>query len=151
MAASMHAQAHALSQVQPPQSPCLRVLTLPEARTYRDAPIHAGVYADQLVRWFKHFTSNRFLLWVSEDFGANPTAHMQQLVRWVGLDTARTNTSATSVLFNVREYCADTPADVKAKLLKFYAPHNKRLYGLLAQHGYAAVADRIAQFFDVWP
>ncbi len=108
------------------------------------------MYADQLARWFKQFTDNRFLLWVSEEFGANPSGHMQQLVRWVGLDPARTNTSASRSLHNVRDYCADTPADVKAKLLKFYAPHNKRLYGLLAEHGYAAVADRIAEFFDVW-
>jgi hypothetical protein len=109
------------------------------------------VYADQLARWFKHFTDNRFLLWVSDDFRANPAGHMQQLVRWAGLDAARTKTTKKSnALVNVREYCADTPADVKAKLLKFYAPHNKRLYGLLAQHGYAALADRIAESFDVW-
>ncbi len=73
-----------------------------------------SIYADQLQRWFDLFPPQRFLIWVwigrsvltgnnpshtqhhkqiTEDFIKAPQLHMQQLVKWLGLDPAVINTA----------------------------------------------------------
>jgi hypothetical protein len=123
-----------------------------QSALWEDAMIWQGIYADGLERWFKLFPKEQFLIWISEDFKAEPAAHMRQLVSWLGLDMADINPKLLPGAkqlspIHVREYEADAPEALLGSMRRFYEPHNVRLATLLKQKGFGSVADRMLQ---VW-
>lgn len=111
-----------------------------------------GLYAEQLQRWFALFPAKSFLIWVSEDFRSDTPAHMQDLVRWLGLDMQLLDpklldpsTKMKSV--HARRYEGHANAEVVARMRRFFEPHNARLFELLDAKGFGAVAARLRQ---VW-
>lgn len=111
-----------------------------------------GLYAEQLQRWFALFPAESFLIWVSEDFKSDTPAHMQDLVRWLGLDMQLLDpnlldpsTKLKSV--HARRYEGHANAEVVARMRRFFEPHNTWLFELLDAKGFGAVAARLRQ---VW-
>jgi hypothetical protein len=137
---------------QPERAACMGVQQ-PYSPTYQstlweDAMIWQGIYADGLERWFKLFPKEQFLIWISEDFKAEPAAHMRQLVSWLGLDLEDINPKLMPGAkrlspIHVREYEGDAPEALLGSMRRFYEPHNARLASLLQQKGFGNVADRM--------
>lgn len=133
-------------------------LSHPYTSTY-DADLFAnrllaqGLYADQLQQWFELFPAESFLIWVSEDFKSDPAAHMQQLVRWLGLDVQlldhRLREPGRKLKpVHGRHYDGAANAEIVARMRRFFEPHNRRLFDMLEAKGFGAVAARMRQ---VWP
>ena len=118
-----------------------------------------------------YFPPERFLIWISEDFAANPAAHMEQLVAWLGLDTSMGNPAVTEccggychfrasfcthTLIHLQvltkrsyqiPYIAYPGEGVERELKRFLQPHNQRLFGMLHRVSMGAVATRLQ---EVW-
>jgi hypothetical protein len=123
-----------------------------QASMWEDAMVWQGIYADGLERWFKLFPKEQFLIWISEDFKADPAAHMRQLISWLGLDMADINPKLLPGAkrlspIHVREYEAEAPEQLMSSMRRFYAPHNARLAALLQEKGFGSVADRLLQLW----
>jgi Sulfotransferase domain len=88
-----------------------------------------GVYADQLDPWFRLFTRDQLLVIRSEDFFDDPATTVSEVLQFLGLSPARTTGYRR---FNAGEYADMDPA-LKARLTKYFAPHNERLYELLGR------------------
>lgn len=119
-----------------------------QASLFAHGMVWQGVYADGLERWLSLFPASQVMVWVSEDFKADPAAHMRQLVAWLGLDAdglAPKLRPGAPLLrpVHVREYEAQPPPDVSGALRAFYEPHNERLFQLLARKGYGHVVERM--------
>ncbi|WIA31150.1 hypothetical protein OEZ86_001162 [Tetradesmus obliquus] len=123
-----------------------------QASMWEDAMVWQGVYADGLERWFRLFPKEQFLIWLSEDFKADPAAHMRQLIGWLGLDKAHMNPKLLPgakqlAPIHVREYEAEAPEGLMSSMRRFYEPHNARLAALLQEKGFGSVADRLLQLW----
>ena len=88
-----------------------------------------GVYADQLERWCSLFAPEQLLVLHSERFFAAPREELRRT-----LDFLEVNSEPPPNLEpqNARDYPTASPA-VEARLRRYFAPHNERLYGLLGR------------------
>jgi hypothetical protein len=104
-------------------------------QTYKSAAhrrfsyLSRGIYVDQLAAWLRVFPREQLLIIRSEDFFEQPAATVGQVLEFLGLPPAD---SSGFRRFNVGEYDGMDPA-VKARLTKYFAPHNQRLYDLLGR------------------
>ncbi|WIA15486.1 hypothetical protein OEZ85_002125 [Tetradesmus obliquus] len=111
--------------------------------------IHLGLYALHLERWLSYFAPEQLLIWSTKAFKEAPWHHMQQLAEWLGLDPSKSKRRGDFLKMHKRSYPdASLPQGFVQELAEFYAPHNERLFVLLEQRGYAAVA---AQLRAAWP
>lgn len=123
-----------------------------QSALWEDAMMWQGIYADGLERWFKLFPAHQIMVWISEDFKAEPAAHVRQLISWLGLSSRDINPKLLPGAkrlnpIHVREYEAQAPADLTAAMRRFYSPHNERLFAVLQAKGFGSVAARLR---EVW-
>lgn len=86
-------------------------------------------YAEQLERWFQHFSRNRFLILSSEDLFEDPAAALAQTQRFLGLEPDIPDDLTPR---NARSY-APIGDGLRERLRKEFEPHNQRLYELVGR------------------
>lgn len=90
--------------------------------------LRRGCYADQLAQWFAHLPRERFLLLYTEDLQADGANEVSRTLEFLGLDPAvRLDLDRRH---HTQDY-APMPADLRATLNTYYAPHNRKLQALL--------------------
>jgi hypothetical protein len=111
--------------------------------------IHLGLYALHLERWLSYFAPEQLLIWSTKAFKEAPWHHMQQLTEWLGLDPSKSKRRGDFLKMHKRSYPdASLPKGFVQELAEFYQPHNERLFALLEQRGYHAVAEQLRA---AWP
>jgi Sulfotransferase domain len=91
--------------------------------------LHRGLYADQLETWFNLYSKEQLLILQSESFFADPKNIFNQVLDFLELPHLEL---AEYKPYNARTEQADAIApDTRAKLIKYFKPHNQRLYQLL--------------------
>lgn len=111
--------------------------------------IHLGLYALHLERWFSYFQPEQLLIWSTKAFKQAPWHHMEQLVRWLGLDPTQCRKHSDFLKMHKRSYPdGSLPTGFIQELADFYEPHNQRLFALLEQKGYH---DVVKQLRTAWP
>ena len=98
--------------------------------------VYRSVYVDQLEKWIRQYGARNIRIWSSEEFRRDPESHMQQLLDWFGFEHSKSNLSSLQDQHHTRKYIADIPPDVRERLSKFFAPHNKRLFSLLKRNDF---------------
>ena len=88
-----------------------------------------GIYADQLEGWLEHFPREQLLVLRSEDLFADPAQSLARVFEFLGLPAWQ---AAQFPRFNAGEYSDVDPA-VRDWLVRYFAPHNERLYALLGR------------------
>lgn len=88
-----------------------------------------GIYADQLPAWCAQFPPAQLLVLHSQDFFADTAAVFSDVVRFLGLPAW---VPPTFRKFNAAEYDDLDPTD-REWLVRYFAPHNERLYALLGR------------------
>jgi hypothetical protein len=96
----------------------------PEVRPY----IGRGLYAEQLAHWYEHFPRDRFLTMQSEAFFRSPADHMERVFAFLGLPPRQTDRYRQH---HAGRYDEEMDPQVRARLERFFAPRNARLYALL--------------------
>ena len=89
--------------------------------------IARGHYADQLENWFRYYDRKQFLILATEDFHKNPQLTLDQIFDFLGVSSFQTENLRN---LNVGEY-KEMNADTRKFLIKYFKPHNERLYRLL--------------------
>jgi len=91
--------------------------------------LYRGHYAEQLARWFDVFPREQFLILHSQRFFEDTAQVFGDVVRWLGLPPWEPPTYRR---FNAAEYEA-LDAESRDWLVRYFTPHNERLYTLLGQ------------------
>ncbi len=86
-----------------------------------------GHYAEQLERWYEHFSTEQILVLASEDFFQTPTLAYAQVMNHLGLPEWEPERTMKSNFLPYPEMSAET----RARLVDYFAPHNQRLYELV--------------------
>ena len=88
-----------------------------------------GLYAEQLERWYEHFTREQLLVLRSEDLFADPPAAVAQVLRFLELPP-----------YELGEYCAynqkpydGLAPDTREELRRYFTEPNRRLEQLLGR------------------
>jgi hypothetical protein len=94
---------------------------------------YRGFYAAHLEGWLRHFQRDRFLFLRSEDFYADPSATLGQILSFVGVDSQWRPAEFANYSYRQgppAEY-DDMDAATRNLLEEKFAPHNQRLRELL--------------------
>ena len=94
---------------------------------YAYSYLEKGLYAEQLERWFRHYGRKQFLILATEDFHKNPQLTLDRVFDFLGVSSFQTENLRN---LNVGEY-KEMNADTREFLIKYFKPHNERLYRLL--------------------
>jgi hypothetical protein len=86
-----------------------------------------GIYADQLERWFEHFSREQFLILRSEDFARRPRKVFRRCEEFLGI----TRGGAKRERAGRRGHYEPMSEETRTRLEEFYEPHNRRLQALL--------------------
>ena len=86
-----------------------------------------GLYADQLQRWYGCFARSQILVMQSESLFADPEAALEQITTFLDLRPWKPGTFPKR---NTNTYAPIKP-EMRARLLAWFEPHNRRLYDLL--------------------
>ncbi len=89
-----------------------------------------GIYADQLARWFEYFPKEQILIVSSEDFQADTSRVFKKVQDFLGLPYWE---PPVFTKYRVRSYPKKLNPATRKRLVKYFAPHNKRLYELLGR------------------
>uniref|UniRef100_A0A383WIM9 Sulfotransferase n=1 Tax=Tetradesmus obliquus TaxID=3088 RepID=A0A383WIM9_TETOB len=113
--------------------------------------VHVGLYAVHLERWLSHFAPEQLLIWSSNAFDERPQQHMDQLVHWLGLDPALTNSNSSSFeKLHERSYpTGSLPAALFQELVAFFQPHNERVFALLQRNGYGGLVQQLRRAWQL--
>jgi hypothetical protein len=95
----------------------------------KDSYLRRGLYADQLERWWTHFDRTRTLVLRSDDLFGDPAETLGRVCGFLGIPPYRRLPSFEA--YNVGAYGDRMPAETRAMLREYFAPHNRRLYDLL--------------------
>ncbi|WP_030457040.1 sulfotransferase [Herbidospora cretacea] len=87
-------------------------------------------YARCLERWFAHFPRDRFHILTSEDFYRDPQAACDAAAEFLGLPPAPLPEAGK--VWNAAAP-GDIPDDVRKRLARHFAPHNRRLEEMLGR------------------
>lgn len=98
-------------------------------RIRKDSYLRRGLYADQLERWWKHFDRERTLVMRSDDLFGDPAGALGRVCGFLGIQPY--DRLPTFEAYNVGAHGDQLPAETRAMLREYYAPHNQRLYELL--------------------
>lgn len=102
----------------------------PVSSTWRDySYLTRGLYADQIERWWNVFPREQLLIVKSEDLYAEPERILHQTLAFLGLHPWA---PTTFMPYNLMGY-PDIASATRARLVDYYAPHNRRLYALLGR------------------
>lgn len=91
-----------------------------------------GIYADQLIEWFKYFPQERFLILRSEDMYSNILGVVNQILEFLQVPYDPNFKLSENNYYNVGQY-DKMAAATKQRLEEFFKPHNQRLYKLLGR------------------
>lgn len=86
-----------------------------------------GHYAEQLEAWFEHFPREQFLVIFSEDFDRDPQGTFDHVWEFLGLPPHALPEKKRRVVGNYRPM----PPKTRARLEKYFRPHDDRLSELL--------------------
>ena len=86
-----------------------------------------GIYADQLEDWFGYYSRKQFLILSTEDFRKNPQQILDQIFDFLGVIPFSVKNLKDLNVGNYKEMNEDT----RKFLVKYFKPHNERLYKLL--------------------
>ena len=86
-----------------------------------------GIYADQLERWFEHFSREQFLILRSEDFAARPRRFLRRCESFLGIRRGGAQLESAGRKGRYEPMGDET----RKRLEEFYEPHNRRLQSLL--------------------
>ena len=132
---------------------CLGLSTLNSVDLWHQLEDHSNVYRsvyhDQLARWMHVYPSTSFLIWSSESFEQTPHQHMEEMIEWLGLDPREVDPAVMNAKHHQRQYISSVPADVEARLMNFFRPHNERLFQLLVEHGFGEAVGELKSHFRV--
>lgn len=109
-----------------------RLLSEPRYRSFHHryhAYFSRGLYADQLERWFSHFSRQHFLVLRSEDFFTQPAEVYARTLAFVGLDPFDPGSYEAR---NALSYDPLAPR-LRARLEERFAEPNERLARLLGE------------------
>ena len=91
-----------------------------------------GIYADQLERWLKVFPKEQLLVIKSEDFYGDPTASIQQVLKFLDIRTISRKRQRPYQQYNASGYTQPAiDQRLRKELVAYFKPHNKRLYQLI--------------------
>jgi hypothetical protein len=97
---------------------------------YRDHSYLArGVYVDQIAHWRSLFPREQLLILRSEDLRANPAAVVGDVLKFLELPAWRPNARNN---YGEAQY-PKMEARIRAHLIEYFKPHNKRLRDFLGQ------------------
>lgn len=85
-----------------------------------------GRYAEQLKRWFKHFSPDQFLILKSEDLFTNPEQFCKPVYDFLGLPDFKLEKYENA---NPGRY-SDADTRIIKELEAYFAPYNQELYNL---------------------
>jgi hypothetical protein len=88
-----------------------------------------GLYADQLERWFEHFSREQFLIMRSEDFASRPKIHLRRCEKFLGIGRG----GAKRKRSGRRGHYEPMSDETRTRLEEFYEPHNRRLQALVGK------------------
>ncbi len=88
-----------------------------------------GIYADQLAEWFALFDRRQLMVVCSEDFFSRPRETYDEIQRFIGVPI---DPAPGIEKQNAGKYSPIARA-LRNRLVRFYAPHNQRLYTLLGR------------------
>jgi hypothetical protein len=88
-----------------------------------------GIYVDQLAAWLELIPRGRFLIERSEDFFSDPAVVFKRVLAFLGLPAFDLERYRT---FNAHSEDRMSP-DTRLRLEEYFAPHNRRLEGLLGR------------------
>ena len=97
---------------------------------HRYAYVHRGVYVEQIRRWLQHFPRSQLLVLPSEWLFGDPPAASAAAYEFLGLRPHRLEHYKPFLQGN---YERAMPADLRARLAAYFAPHNRELSRLLGQ------------------
>jgi hypothetical protein len=93
--------------------------------------VSRGFYADQLERWFEWYPRDRFLFIKSEAFFADPSSTYGAVLDFLGLRQWRPRTFVNQSHPRGQTMSADLDDATRARLMRVFEPHNRRLADLL--------------------
>jgi len=96
---------------------------------YKFGYLTRGVYVDPLTRWRERFPAERLLVLRSEDLYRDPRETLFQVNRFLGLPEWEPGYFTP---YNQKPYSEIDPK-TRQKLLKYFEPHNRRLYEYLGR------------------
>ncbi len=86
-------------------------------------------YAEQLIRWYKHFDRNRVLILTTEDLEDDVQGMLDRVFGFLGLKPFEAD---DSVMLNLGSY-QPMRRDTRRILVDYFRPHNERLSNLLSR------------------
>ncbi|UCD30635.1 MAG: sulfotransferase domain-containing protein [Planctomycetota bacterium] len=89
-----------------------------------------GIYADQLTRWFEYFPREQILILSSEDLRTDTSGVFKAVQDFLGLPHWEPPAFKKHLS---RKYTKKLDAETRKRLVKYFIPHNKRLYNLLGK------------------
>lgn len=92
-----------------------------------------GCYMDQIEVWLEKFRREQLLVLISEDFYADPSRALQEVTNFLGLPALPKREPTDFEKFNHADY-SQMPAKVRAQLVEFFRPHNRRLAAFLGRN-----------------
>ena len=97
-------------------------------KAYNYTYLSSGLYADQLKNWLSLFDKQQLLILKSEDFFSNPDIIFKQVLEFLKLPDW---TPKNYQKHNYNRYLQKMNSDTRKHLIKYFQPHNQKLYELL--------------------
>ncbi len=95
---------------------------------FRVSYLWGGIYVDGIKRFFNVFPKEQFLILKSEDFFENPELILHQVTDFLNLPSWKLKDHKK---YNFNKDKTKIDSSLRKILIKFYEPHNQRLYKLL--------------------
>ena len=108
-----------------------KILSIPDYYSFnhnRYSYLSRGIYINQLQNWRKYFPKEQILILRSEDLFYDLSNIYNRLLEFLGLSEYALK---RQINYNVGDYPPMAPS-LKARLVEFFKPHNKKLYEYLA-------------------
>jgi len=90
--------------------------------------LSAGLYENQLQEWFKLFPKDQFLIVDSSELFSDPQKVYDMVVDFLNLPKIKLKRFKKH---NPTQYSKEIDKDLRDELIKFFKPHNERLYKLI--------------------
>jgi hypothetical protein len=103
-------------------------ITIEEKGIIRKNYLLRGIYVNQLKRWMKLFPKDQILILRSEDYFSDPIAALNKASHFLGLSDWE-----GTYLPGKRKHKSKLDDKMRKRLIKYYKPHNKRLYQYLGK------------------
>lgn len=100
------------------------------ANHHRYSYTRRGLYLEQLQRWMQHFPRSQLLVLQSERLFRDPAGATSQVYTFLDLEPHRLERYKPFLAGN---YDPGLPADLRAKLVAYFEPHNRELYRWLGE------------------